>query len=97
MQGIVSALSSTDNTAVSHYEHAPISEAIIDIQFRGPEASPEELESLQITRAAEYPEKQPLFVASVRLGMPTYGERPAFTSNNASLNGWAFVSADKRQ
>jgi uncharacterized protein (TIGR04255 family) len=90
----VSTPKTADNTTVSHYDHAPITEALIDIQFKGPAVSPDELAALQEQEAASFPEKKPTFIASLKFDQQA-GEMPAFSEHSASQMGWAFLAGDK--
>jgi uncharacterized protein (TIGR04255 family) len=90
----VSRAETADNITVSHYDHAPITEALIDIQFKGPAVSPDELVALQEQEAAYFPEKKPTYVASLKLDQRA-GEMPAFGEQTASQTGWAFIADDK--
>ena len=80
-----------------HYEKAPITEALIDIQFKGPETTPAQLLELQSGEGGSYPEKKPLYFASILLDGTQPGEPPGFSSSGSTQRGWAFVAADKLQ
>ena len=87
----------TDKTPVTHYSKAPITEAIIDIQFAGPECDPTALLKLQDKEGSSYPEKKPILIASFMLDAGQADAPPAVTTQSQSQHGWAFVTADKLQ
>jgi uncharacterized protein (TIGR04255 family) len=82
---------------VTHYEKAPIAEALIDIQFKGPETTPVELLELQSREGASYPERKPLFFAAVRFEGTQVDQPPGITTHPSTQRGWAFLTADKLQ
>jgi uncharacterized protein (TIGR04255 family) len=82
---------------VTHYEKAPITEALIDIRVQGPEERIEELVELQKGELEKYPDKKPVYFASIELQPKELGEAPTFTKQSSTQRGWAFVAADKLQ
>lgn len=92
----ISALTRITRT-VTHYDKAPITEALIDLRFNGPELTPAELAELQEREAAAYPDKRPLYFAPIAIGDAEPGEPPAFSGQSSTQRGWAFVTADKLQ
>lgn len=86
-----------DKTNVTHYEKAPITEALIDIQFKGPENAPAELAELQGRAGESYAEKKPIFIAAVLFDGTQPDVAPGITSQGSTQRGWAFVAADKLQ
>lgn len=86
-----------DKSSVSHYEKAPITEALIDIQFKGRENTTAELAELQRLEGSSYPEKRPLYLASILLDGTKPNEAPDITPQASTQRGWAFVSGDNLQ
>ncbi len=82
---------------MTHYQKAPITEAFIEIQFKGREATRSELAELQANEAVSYPEKKPIFTASITFDGSQPNVAPDITRQSSAQHGWAFVAADKLQ
>ena len=82
---------------MTHYGRAPITEALIDIRVQGPEPSIEQLMELQQEEIERYPEKKPVYFASIELRRYEPDEAPTFAGQSSTQRGWAFVAADKLQ
>ena len=80
-------------SVTKHYQKAPITEAIIDIQVRTAEAvSLSKLAELQDREGGAYPNRKAMFMASVMLEAPEDDEPKAKTSREE--RGCAFIGAD---
>jgi uncharacterized protein (TIGR04255 family) len=84
-------------SVTTHYDKAPITEAIIDIQVKTTGiVSLSELAKLQDRVGGAYPERKALMTASVTLG----GDDPENTEFKAQTSreerGWAFIGAGGR-
>ena len=83
-------------SVTKHYNKAPITEAIIDIQVKtAGTVSLSELAQLQDREGGAYPNRNPLLMASVTLGGPE-NEGELTTQTSKEERGWAFIRADKR-
>lgn len=82
---------------MTHYDHAPITEALIDIQFGGVSASVDDLLTAHEHESAKYPEKKPMVLASVKIDGTVSPDSASFTDQTSQRLGWAFISDDKLQ
>ena len=79
-----------------HYAHAPITEALIDIQVDLPAGfDPGQLEEFHASIASQYPVKNKGFDVQMQAEFSPSQAGPAKTTQ--TLRGFAFVSADGRQ
>lgn len=80
---------------LTHYDKAPITEAIIDIQVVAPETvTLDALRSLQDRDSERYPDRGKVFRASVVVEDPVDHEGMS-TQTSKVQRGWAFSSGDK--
>lgn len=81
---------------MSHYTKAPITEALIDIQFEGEAVSATSLTDINALEADQYPTKRPLYISSITLDGGSE-QQPPITKHTDDQMGWAFISANKLQ
>jgi uncharacterized protein (TIGR04255 family) len=79
-----------------HYNKAPITEAIIDIQVKTVDTvALSELAKLQDREGGAYPKKNPILLASVTFGDHENDQGEFKTQTSREERGWAFIGADK--
>ena len=77
-----------------HYPNAPLTEAILDIRVKLPsEIKPPQLKKVQLEEKGEYPRREEQLVV---VGKMSVGEQVG-ASAKQTVNGYRFVSQDKRQ
>ena len=77
-----------------HYPNAPLTEAILDIRVKLPsEITPAKLKNVQLEEKEGYPRQEELFVVVGKMSVGTQ----VGASAKQNLNGYRFVSQDKRQ